>query len=347
MKRLVILTLIVAFSCFDFARASSVITVKDRSSQTEALRLDSKSCQKLEEEISKLEDELNEVEKREKSCTPVIQNIHEILTRCFTVLFDIQRFSPLLVLSSPENRNDFIRCSVVIKNFVSYFKNVSSQLHNSTSMITKLKQEKENCRNRLKQALAEYTALVNKIQETTSEILKSKEETIIQNIVYHIATKSASIEELDAELESENAVGVLKNTRIATNLKLEYPVSGRIVTEFGDKSETGEMVYYTAFECRSSAVVTSPAKGLVVFSGSFLNYGNMVIISNGDYRIFLYGLDSIFVRAGDVIEIGDYIGKMGDDFRAGKTATLRLELRRSGEPLDARQWLQQNLGTAK
>lgn len=348
MKKIIVLFLLIfASTNFGIVCASEAETEKNSSTQSDELRLNCEKCQKLETEISKLENELNEIEKKERSCTPIIKNIYEILTRCYTVLFDIQRFSLLLAVSCNENKNDFIRSAIIIKNFSTYFKNMSSQLHTNTSMISKLKEMKIECKNKLKQALANYTELVNKVQELTNEVLKNKTETMVHNIVYHIASKSTSIEELDAELESENAIGVLKNTRISTPLKIFYPVSGRIVAEFGDKNETGDMIFYTAFECRSSAIVTSPAKGLVVFSGNFLNYKNMLIISNGDYRIFLYGIDSIFVRAGDVIEIGDYIGKMGNDFKSGKTATLKLELRKSGDPLDARQWLQQNLEISK
>jgi septal ring factor EnvC (AmiA/AmiB activator) len=137
-------------------------------------------------------------------------------------------------------------------------------------------------------------------------------------------------------LESENAIGVLKNAKIATNLCLKYPVSGKIVGEFGDKGKNGEMLCQISFKTRPGAIVTSPAKGLIVFSGKFLNYGNMVILSNGEYRIFLYGMESITVSAADVVEIGDYIGKMGDKANA---TIVNMELRKSGDPLDPRHWL--------
>lgn len=326
-----------------YTRAVDIVDVQEKSLQTDELRSLCKKSQKLEKEISRCEHELDEIAKKEKTSTPVIKNIYEILTRCFTVLFNIQRFFTLLIIAQVENKNDFVRCSIIIKNFASYFKNVSSQLDKSTSEITKLKTEKMNYNHKLEEMKSKYNKLIETILYKTNEITKNNEETIIQNIVYHIATKSSSIEELDAELESENAIGVLKNTKISTSLSLSFPVNGRIVSEFGDKGPSGKMIYYTSFECRPLAIVTSPAKGLVVFSGKFLNYGNMVIISNGDYRVFLYGIDSIFVSAGDVVEIGDYVGRMSNNLKSGKSIILKMELRRSGEALDPRHWLLQNL----
>ena len=312
-----------------------------RTQQIAQLRSLCREAQELEGEISKLECEQENLEKKEKTSTPVIKNILEILARCFTVLFDIQRFSPMLVISQAENKNDFVRCSVIIKNFAPYFSRVNSQLNKGTLEIKKMKTTMLECKQNLNALKEKYQKASEIVFAKASEISKNNDETIIQNIVYHIATKSTSIEELDAELESENAIGVLKNTKVTTDLVLSYPVKGRIVSEFGDKGKNGEMLLYTGFSCAPHAIVTSPAKGLVVFSGNFLNYGNMVIISNGDYRVFLYGMESVFAVAGDTVEIGDYIGKMGTALKKEGTAVIKMELRKSGDALDLRHLIQQ------
>jgi septal ring factor EnvC (AmiA/AmiB activator) len=113
---------------------------------------------------------------------------------------------------------------------------------------------------------------------------------------------------------------------------------GKIVARFGDKGSNGEITYCIALEVRPSAIVTSPINGQVVLAGKFRNYGNMLIISNGEYRVFLYCIDSISVTTGEVLEIGDYIGKMSEK-SAGSSAIVKMELRKSGEPLDPMQWL--------
>jgi septal ring factor EnvC (AmiA/AmiB activator) len=242
------------------------------------------------------------------------------------------------VFTQTDNKNDFIKCSVIIKNFAPYFKSVSSHLEKAKAEMSKLKSCKQQNQIELENEISEYKKICREIETNSDELARTREENIIQNdVICHLATKSESLDELDAELEAENAVGVLKNTVISTALVLVNPVAGKIIGEFGDKGQNNEMLYCLSFETSHGAVVTSPAKGLVVFSGKFLNYGNILIISNGEYRIFLYGMDVLFAASGDIVEIGDYIGKMKSD--ENDNPVIKMELRRSGELLDPRQWM--------
>ncbi|MDR2682143.1 MAG: peptidoglycan DD-metalloendopeptidase family protein [Holosporaceae bacterium] len=316
------------------------------SNQTQEIRNLCKKAVELEQKISKVEREIDALNQKEKISSPIVKNMYEMLTRCFTVLFDIQRFSPILAMNQQHNKNDFVRCSIIIKNFVSYFKSIGKQLGKTSSEMVALKSEKKSLKEDAQNVVGEYESLQKKIDEKSLAIAKKREENVIQNdVVYHIASKSESIEELDAELEAENIIGVLRNTKIATSLTLAYPVCGKIITEFGDKNPNNEMIYYISFETRPGAVVISPAYGLIVFAGKFLNYGNMVIISNGEYRVFVYGIDQMFATTGDVVEIGDYIGKMNPNPLSNPL--LKMELKKSGEPLDPRQWMLQPIEKGK
>lgn len=295
-------------------------------------------AQNTEYALSEIEERIAYVLKEARGSAPVIRHIYEILSRCFTTLFDIQRFSPLLALNQRDNKNDFVRASIIIKNFASYFSNVSEELKKFNANMQSIRQTGEMLSSERDQKKSEHSGICNAITELAKKLSSSRSSNSIQNdVVCHIANKSETIEELDAELEAENTVGVLKNKKISTELVLHYPVVGKIIAEFGDKGINDQMIYYIAFETMPGAVVTSPAKGLVVFSGKFLNYGNMVIISNGEYRIFIYGLDTVFALTGDVLEIGDYIGNMSQ--RSIDKPVLKMELKKSGEPLDPRHWL--------
>jgi septal ring factor EnvC (AmiA/AmiB activator) len=206
------------------------------------------------------------------------------------------------------------------------------------SEISQLKKNKQIKMEELGTDTSGYNKLLMEVEAKAEKLAQMRGENPIQNdVVYHLATKSESLEELDAELEAENAIGVLKNTKTFAELSLVYPVAGKIVSEFGDKGANNEMIYYISFETCSNAIVTSPAQGLVVFSGKFLNYGNILIISNGEYRVFLYGMDILFSSTGDTVEIGDYIGKMKE--KDASNPTIKMELKKSGEPLDPRHWL--------
>ena len=311
-------------------------------SQPAEIRQLCKEAQKLESDVSKMQEELNRLNKQEKMSLPAMVNIYEILSRYCTVLANIQKFSDMLIITKYQDRNDFIRCSIVIKSFPDYFKNISLKLGKENAELEKLQKEKNRLSEAYTQALAKYENICKKIEEKTEKLAAGREENVIQNdVVYHIATKSESIEELDAELEAENVVGVLKNNKVWTNLSLVYPANGKIVAEFGDRGDDDSMICYMGFETNRGAVVTSPAKGLVVFSGSFMNYQNMVIISNGEYRIFLYDMKKSFASTGDVVEAGDYIGKMDEESK--DLPIVKMELRKSGEHLDPRHWILQTV----
>lgn len=305
-----------------------------------------KEAQKLESDLSKMQETLQRLNKQEKMSLPSVVNVYEILSRYCTVLASIQRFSNLLIISKYQDRSDFIRCSIIIKGFADYFKTISLKLGRESTELAKLQREKSKLSDAYAQALTNYASVCKDIEEETNKLASGREENVIQNdVVYHIATKSESIEELDAELEAENIVGVLRNDKVWTNLSLVYPANGRIVSEFGDRGEDDSMICYMGFETNRGAIVTSPAKGLVVFSGDFLNYQNMVIISNGEYRVFLYGMKKVFAATGDVVEVGDYIGKMDEESK--DLPIVKMELRKSGEPLDPRHWLLQTIEKGK
>ncbi|MDR0678244.1 MAG: peptidoglycan DD-metalloendopeptidase family protein [Holosporaceae bacterium] len=321
-----------------FALSCSALELKNVVTQPPEMRELCKKAQKLEKKTTKLQSEIDLINQKEKVSIIALRSIYEILTRCFTILFNIQRFSNLLVLKQENDKNDFVKCSIIIKNFASYFKLINYQLEKAKAEVSQLKNCKQKKMEELKTEVTEYDRLFAEIEARAEKLAQTRGENAIQNeVVYHLATKSESLEELDAELEAENAVGVLKNIKISTNLSLAYPVAGKIVSEFGDKDANGEMIYYIAFKPHPEAIVTSPAKGLVVFSGKFLNYGNILIISNGEYRVFLYGVDILFPVTGDTVEIGDYVGKMKANI--GENPTVKMELKKSGESLDPRHWL--------
>lgn len=312
--------------------------------QTQDMRDKCRSAQTLEKSLVELEAKFAAILQKEKVSAPALRNAYNILARCFTTLFSIQRFSEILTIIQKGDENNFVRASILIKNFTAYFRTISAELNKWNIEIANVKSEKKNLQNEINKISEDYNAISEEINQLGTEISGRRVDNVIQkDVVYHIAHKAESIEELDAELEAENTVGVLKNTKVSTDLSISYPVNGTLVNEFGDKGDNGQMIYYMAFRTRPGAIVTSPADGQVVFAGKFLNFGNMIIISNGEYRIFLYGITNAFASTGDVLAAGDYIGKMG----SAEDTLIRMELKKSGEPLDPRHWLVKTLEKEK
>lgn len=129
--------------------------------------------------------------------------------------------------------------------------------------------------------------------------------------------------------------------------KLELPVAGDILRQFGDDDGTGHTASGLTIATGPDALVTAPADGLVVFAGAFRSYGRMIILDTGDgYHMVLAGMDAIKTRQGKFIFAGEPLAAMGEKRVASATAlaletnrpTLYIEFRKDGKPVDSRPW---------
>ena len=129
--------------------------------------------------------------------------------------------------------------------------------------------------------------------------------------------------------------------------KLDLPVAGDILRQFGDGDGTGHPAKDMVLVTNPGTVVTAPADGLVVFAGQFRSYGQMIILNVGDgYHLVLSGMDQIKTRQGKFVFAGEPLAVMGEKRVASATAlaletdrpTLYIEFRKNGEPVDSRPW---------
>lgn len=129
--------------------------------------------------------------------------------------------------------------------------------------------------------------------------------------------------------------------------KLEVPVAGDILRQFGDADGTGHEAMGMTVATNPETVVTAPADGLVVFAGAFRSYGQMIILDTGDgYHLVLSGMDTINTRQGKFVFSGEPLAVMGAKRVASATAlalatdrpTLYIEFRKDGKPVDSRPW---------
>ncbi|AJC81598.1 peptidase M23 family protein [Rhizobium etli bv. phaseoli str. IE4803] len=129
--------------------------------------------------------------------------------------------------------------------------------------------------------------------------------------------------------------------------KLELPVAGDILRQFGDADGTGHEAMGMTVATNPETVVTAPADGLVVFAGVFRSYGQMIILDAGDgYHLVLSGMDTINTRQGKFVFAGEPLAVMGAKRVASATAlaletdrpTLYIEFRKDGKPVDSRPW---------
>jgi len=125
--------------------------------------------------------------------------------------------------------------------------------------------------------------------------------------------------------------------------KLHHPmVLGRLVTPFGTTTATTTKTWvrHTGWTLRAGSGhrVRVAMDGLVVYSGWFRGFGQLVVVDQGaGYHTVYAHLKAIHVQQGEVVQRGAVIGVMGDT-GALTGEQLYFELREHGRPVDPEGW---------
>ncbi|MFD2647690.1 murein hydrolase activator EnvC family protein [Devosia albogilva] len=128
---------------------------------------------------------------------------------------------------------------------------------------------------------------------------------------------------------------------------LTPPANGVTVVEYGTSDGFGGLSEGVSIVTRAEAQVVAPADGWVLYTGPYLNYGQIVILNTGqNYTALLAGLDTVSVEIGQFVQMGMPVGTMGSrtigrSVTTGAGAdqpTLYIELRQNNEPIDPTDW---------
>lgn len=118
---------------------------------------------------------------------------------------------------------------------------------------------------------------------------------------------------------------------------IRTPVSGKLLRRFGSSEGKNTTSKGLTIATRARAAVTAPFDGEVVFTGPFLQYGQMVIIHHSDnFHTLLAGLQKIDVEVGQFLLEGEPIGAMGE---GTDEQELYVELRNDNQPIDPAPWM--------
>jgi murein hydrolase activator len=124
---------------------------------------------------------------------------------------------------------------------------------------------------------------------------------------------------------------------------LSLPVQGRLLLKFGHADQDGMPSKGAHFETRPGAQVISPCDGVVLYTGPFRSYGQLLIINpGGGYHVVIAGMDRIEAQQGQFVLAGEPIAAMGAETRLGDAAprrpTLYVEFRKDQQSIDPEPW---------
>lgn len=109
------------------------------------------------------------------------------------------------------------------------------------------------------------------------------------------------------------------------------PVSGKLVTGFGELSDAGVRSRGLTFAPGAGAAIIAPAAGRIAFAGTFRGYGNIVIIDHGGgWTSLISGFAALGLHVGEQVAQDDVIGRVA----AGDSPRVTVELRRRDRAVD-------------
>ena len=121
---------------------------------------------------------------------------------------------------------------------------------------------------------------------------------------------------------------------------LGWPVAGTLLAGYGARMPDGRRSDGVLIAADAGTEVVASAAGRVVFADWMNGYGLILILDHGGDTMSLYAHNDTLLRdVGDSVASGDPVARVGSSGGQGRPA-LYFELRRNGEPVDPRAWLQ-------
>ncbi len=252
------------------------------------------------------------------------------------------------VLFSSDNINDLLQRVKYMEKIMAYD---IAMFENYVNALGKLESHKrvllqgQNDLIKFKQASLKKRQELSEQKGAKSRFLKK----ILSQKIYALQTRkellkaSENLNELILKLEEKLVLG--EGLSIAdVKGRLVYPVKGKIINRFGRKMDKRFDTYIVYnginLKVKKGTDVRSIFHGKVLYTGTLEGYGKIIIIGHGDDYHSLYGhLDNIRAEMGDWVREGTVIGESGD---TGSLlgATLYLEIRHKGKPVEPTRWFQ-------
>ena len=163
------------------------------------------------------------------------------------------------------------------------------------------------------------------------------------------ALKTAEAKALE-ETERKKREALMRPMMVFTEAhgKLDYPVQGDKLKQFGEDNGLGGTSDGLAIAASADSTVISPVDGRVEFAGPFRSYGQLLILNVGEgYLVLLAGMNQISAEIGQSIRAGEPLGQMGKGPSSvaligsetnNAQPVLYIEFRKNNDPVDPSPW---------
>ena len=288
----------------------------------------------------------------------------------------LEQNPPPALVVEPQNILQALRGAMMFGAVVPEMRDQAQDLQNNLHRLETIKTETEDTKKSQEQALAalalSQTELIKLQAEKKALAITSAKDLEAEKLrAADLAKQAKNLKQLLAALEEEKKKAEAVKTAEAKALeeterkkrealmrpmmvftqnkgKIEYPVQGDKLKQFGDDNGLGGTLDGLGIASAPDARVISPVDGRVEFAGPFRSYGQLLILNVGEgYLVLLAGMNQISAEIGQSIRAGEPLGQMGKGPSSvaligsetnNAQPVLYIEFRKNNEPIDPSPW---------
>ncbi len=297
--------------------------------EKELMRLDAKYDQ-IRKNIISVQEKLNRIQHK------IDQNQSRLHSRIIAI-YKTGRIGYLPYLLSTDSYNDSVRMMKFLKIIIAYDANLLSNYQAQWFKKRQYQEKLEHDVKELKRIRAEQESKKTEILHAEKEkraFLKvvRRQKTEYRKWIRELEDRASELQLLIERLERETSdKGIYDLSFKDHKGRLSLPVRGNIIPQ---KRGRGIII-----EAPKDSPVRAVFSGMVIYSGWFEGYGNIIILDHGDKYYTVSGHASkVLKRVNEPVAEGEVIALVGDTGSI-RGPRLYFEIRYKGKPQDPLEWL--------
>lgn len=252
----------------------------------------------------------------------------------------------LKLLLSQQNPGDAVRLS-------SYYRYFTEARTRAISNYTSLLQQITTAETSIADTTARLTQQQNELQEQRNQLTEqqSKRQELLAKLDTDLTDRSKKLNSLEQQrVEMQLLMGELTKKSKATapsnekfaaaRGKLPWPVSGKVLHDFGSRYQLGDLTYEgIEVAAQAGTEVKAVHQGRVVYADWFGSQGLLLIIDHGDGFMSLYSHNrQLYQKLGAYVQRGEVLASVGNTGGQSQNS-LYFEIRREGKAENPVLWL--------
>jgi septal ring factor EnvC (AmiA/AmiB activator) len=337
----------------------------------------------VEQRVDKTQERLNLYDESLEGLQKSLEERRQVIAEVLAAMQRIGRNAPPAVIMPAEDALESVRSAMLLGAVLPEMRQQTEALVNDLGELVRLRRQIADERDKLARDLfvladerQRLSLLIEERQKKQVEVEKSLAEE--RQRAAALARQAADVRDLIAKLE-QGLDSVARASRQALRsgegkkaidlrpdlaaLKdpgrltpaiafasakglLPLPVNGVKLKQFGTPDGVGGTEKGLSLAARPGSQITAPCDGWVVYSGTFRNYGQLLILNaGGGYHILLAGMERISVDLGQFVVTGEPVAVMGSGAQSpvplmlgSGQPVLYVEFRKDGVPVDPGPW---------